>query len=617
MNVKRIILLTSPAILSCYFLVSMEWLFFVTKPSFLSPVSWGEKLLVLSLSPLVGIFFGALFLLVFSLPLAVFFGKKRIVTLVTIFSAVVLTSSIFLLIDNFTYSVFHLGVISTAGSWRFLYGGLFIVLFFGIYRTMAKNDGEERSLKVQHRVALSFFVLSLGILCVSNFRGGSIALNETSHPKNSPHDLLPNIMLISSDGLNASNLSLYGYERKTTEYLQKLGEESLVFENAFTNCANTGCSLASILTGKLPTETKLLYPPDILRGSAAYEHLPGILRRQGYYNVDISMRHYADPYDLGMRDAFDEANNRQIRETKFSFFKRFGLVEYFLSQIYHRLEDRLFHAYGIRNMINEYDQVVQANYIHQLDPERIELVLKNITRLPRPFFIHLHLIGTHGPKYLPTTQMFSGGREQTKEWMRDFYDDAILDFDHYLEQMVSLLIKEDLLEDTLLIVHTDHGKGFKTDERLPLLVRFPKKTYQGRITRNVQNLDIAPTILDYLGIEKPHWMEGESLLKNGEGKQRPIISVASNSAFHRRGNRGFEKFPSLSPIQSIGSIGSVVCDQIFQLDFRKKRFVTKHIKGHTASCPKKEIPSGEEMRGFLLGHLTAKGFDPALFAGVP
>ena len=98
---------------------------------------------------------------------------------------------------------------------------------------------------------------------------------------------LPNIILLSSDGLNAGNMSVYGYERETTPFLEEFARDAMVYENAFSNSAHTGSSIASLLTGKLPTEIRLIFPPEILRGRDAYQHLPLLLRNYGYHSIHL------------------------------------------------------------------------------------------------------------------------------------------------------------------------------------------------------------------------------------------------------------------------------------------------------------------------------------------
>ncbi|MEK7199953.1 MAG: sulfatase/phosphatase domain-containing protein, partial [Bacteroidota bacterium] len=55
--------------------------------------------------------------------------------------------------------------------------------------------------------------------------------------------------------------------------------------------------------------------------------------------------------------------------------------------------------------------------------------------------------------------------------------------------------------------------------RTPLLMRYPKKIKAGTVVSAlVQNIDYAPTILDYAGIAKPSEMQGESFRNLAAGK---------------------------------------------------------------------------------------------------
>jgi arylsulfatase len=95
-------------------------------------------------------------------------------------------------------------------------------------------------------------------------------------------------------------------------------------------------------------------------------------------------------------------------------------------------------------------------------------------------------------------QKFSAGQsiQDQEPWSDDFYDDSILDFDMNVGEVIDELTKLGLLENTILIIGSDHGQQWNQLNRLPLIIRFPQGQYAGRIQTNVQNLDIAPTILD-------------------------------------------------------------------------------------------------------------------------
>ncbi len=200
---------------------------------------------------------------------------------------------------------------------------------------------------------------------------------------------LPNIILLSSDGLNAGNMSVYGYERETTPFLEEFARDAMVYENAFSNSAHTGSSIASLLTGKLPTEIRLIFPPEILRGRDAYQHLPLLLRNYGYHSIHLSMRHYADVYDLNMRESFDSANFRDGVKFQASQFMSAIVGQesvYFLDQLRDRLESRLLHTFFYREMENVYDEVVENAGARYLRDSTLSKELSSfIERTPSPF----------------------------------------------------------------------------------------------------------------------------------------------------------------------------------------------------------------------------------------
>ncbi len=224
-----------------------------------------------------------------------------------------LAMALLLLFDNFTLTLFGWGIRNAHEPGAWAYRLLTIVLLFKaagwLHRWLyLRSTGNDLVMVAKLAVAIA----ALGIPVVL------VAILLT--PDNEPDALtankeLPNIIILSSDGLWAEHMSVYGYERPTTPFLDSVKDEFLIAENHFANASDTGGSVVSLLTGKLPTTTRVIYPPDVLHGNDSYQHFPGILKKLGYYNADISMRHYADPYDLNMRDGFSETNFREIEES--------------------------------------------------------------------------------------------------------------------------------------------------------------------------------------------------------------------------------------------------------------------------------------------------------------
>jgi arylsulfatase A-like enzyme len=100
-------------------------------------------------------------------------------------------------------------------------------------------------------------------------------------------------------------------------------------------------------------------------------------------------------------------------------------------------------------------------------------------------------------------------------------NDSILNFDTQVGEIVDALIKKDLFNNSIIIIGSDHGQKWTISNRIPLIIHFPKGEYSGKVEVNAQNLDIAPPILDYLGIDIPIWMQGQSLISDNL-TQRPF-----------------------------------------------------------------------------------------------
>lgn len=99
--------------------------------------------------------------------------------------------------------------------------------------------------------------------------------------------------------------------------------------------------------------------------------------------------------------------------------------------------------------------------------------------------------------------------------------------DHYLGQLLDLMDSQNLWEDTMLIVNTDHGfllgeKGWMGKNITPMyqeLAHIPFFLYDPRYpdtagTRRdalAQTIDIAPTLADFFGIEPPELMDGRCM----------------------------------------------------------------------------------------------------------
>ncbi len=191
--------------------------------------------------------------------------------------------------------------------------------------------------------------------------------------------------------------------------------------------------------------------------------------------------------------------------------------------------------------------------------------------------------------------------------MVDFYDDSIRDFDNYVKEIVGHLKEVGKFDSTIIVITSDHGKKRTTHHRLPLMIRFPKGEHKGVIKDNSQRLDIAPTILDYLGEEVPQWMDGKSLLEENTGKFRPIYS-----AFTKRPDQfagGLWAVADRSPpFYSLGALAVIVCDRWYKLSLKTGSVEVRPVKGHTQICRRESMPDVNEAKEKLLDLLQRSGY---------
>ncbi|MEO6193872.1 MAG: sulfatase [Thermoanaerobaculia bacterium] len=592
--------------LAVFFAVFMEWLFFATQPSFLSALGLGEQLRALgvaALPPLAAGLAGVTIAAALSL-----YSRQAAGLLGRSVPALIFTASFLLLADNFTHTVFHFGIFSLRGYARFLYTPVLAALALAAWRLVRGCEAAllrrrgPRAVAAAAGVALTLAAAGAAII---GRREEPREMMPTSGPGSRP-----NILILGSDGVEARHLSLYGYQRETTPFLAALAGESLVFDNAYSNAGNTGGSITSILTGRLPTATRVIYPPDVLHGEDAYRHLPRILRGLGYRAAQLSVRHYADAVDLNLRESFDWANFRPVGERREEIQDRaLGQTGgYFLQQIAERLAGRLRHLLTRNEQEDPYRQVTDDRTANHGDDERLTALFRFLGEPdPRPFFVHVHLMGTHGATFEPGQRRFSRGQEQTEGWLPDFYDDAILDFDGEVRQVVSFLRRKKMLDRTILVIYSDHGMRYTTAVRVPMLVRLPGGTEARRVSAVVQNLDIAPTLLDALGVAQPPWMSGRSLLRPGLEPCRPVLSVAAKPQIHLPNNL-WVTLPT-APFYSLGRLSLLTGGtggRQLTLTLPEGALVETPAEGAGPACP---APPSATARDLLIDHLRRNGFD--------
>jgi arylsulfatase A-like enzyme len=609
--------------LAAYLFVFMAWLFFVSKPSFMSVLPWGDKIAIgmLTALPVLAVVLGAYAgcALFFVVTVGAGLHRDNRVVLLLPLAAILLCLSV-LMLDNFTYTVVGWGIIRTSGLITLLYLLLVAVLFVKLIQSLSRVCFE-----LSETASLGFSVVALSLLA------GSLLLMLMRMPGNvsSTSDVVddqrsrPNILLFASDGIEASWISGYGYEKTTTPHLDQLMSDSLVFAAAFSNGSRTSGSTVSMLTGQYPTTTRMMFPPQTLLGADAYQHLPGMLRDAGYRLFQETMRYYADAPDLNMRHSFHVANRREIpdqdsRWLPESWLTDFSDIDHFFSVLLARVSDRALHLVGNASMQDGYSAVDPrgvAKVYGFSDRGRIDAALEFIRTENGPFFAQIHLMETHCCRYDPPLRKFSAHHKaQTRDNADDFFLDAVLASDLYFGELLEALEEAGKLANTLIVYSSDHTRGWGVDAAVPLVMRFPEAPDAAVITSNVQLLDVAPTILDYLDLNIPAWMEGRSLLDNGLDPMRPIFTVSGVN--RKRLKTATDRISQLRgsgpPLYGLEGMTMLVCQRWYTLALPDGELSSGVVKGHPQPCTDAEFPTPQRARQALLSHLTERGFQVAV-----
>jgi arylsulfatase A-like enzyme/Tfp pilus assembly protein PilF len=306
-----------------------------------------------------------------------------------------------------------------------------------------------------------------------------------------------NIILITLDTTRADRMGFLGSKRGLTPNLDVLARQGMVFTNAYAHVPLTTPSHATILTGTYPQFNHLGDLGTPLSKELPY--LPDLLRQRGYRTAAFVGSQVLDPRGVGAPG-----------------FER-GFDTY----------DAGFHSR--RSGEGRYRSVERRG------GEVVDHAIAWLKQSPhRPFFFWVHLYDPHDPYDPP--QPFK------TRYAASPYDGEIAYADSAVGKLLAALRAHALYDGAIIAVMADHGEAlgehgerghgvFLYDEtvHVPLLVKLPGERSAGlRIKARVGLVDVAPTILQVVGVEVPAAMQGTSLLNIMEPKAggRPAVGLA-------------------------------------------------------------------------------------------
>jgi len=301
--------------------------------------------------------------------------------------------------------------------------------------------------------------------------------------------------LVSLDTLRADRVGGYGYNRNTSPAFDVLIDSGITFDHAIAHAPHTNPSHMALFQSRLPSQT-----------SDEWLMLAQVLSANGYRTAaNTGGGHVSAKFGFGRGfDSYDE----DVR----GFGSTFGAIEEWVRGVGSEPFFLFLHSYDIHL---------------PYDP-------------PAPFYSMFAAAGYDGPVRGDMTRDLAHKVRRRKAYKdytgpvdvpvadqrqySDLYDGGIRYTDQYIARLVSLLQTLDLWDHTLLVVFSDHGEEFWDHGsvshghtlfqeliHVPLVFHVPGLEGR-RVGATVGLMDVAPTILELVGIPRPESFLGRSLV---------------------------------------------------------------------------------------------------------
>ncbi len=355
----------------------------------------------------------------------------------------------------------------------------------------------------------------------------------------------PNLVVFAVDTLRADRLSCYGHNRPTSPNIDWIAERGVRFDHAVATAPWTLPSFASLFTGRYPTRhgAGLVGPtrnlgsdvPRVL--SAEATTLAEVLREAGYQTGAV----VTNPYlSLGLHRGFDHYRYSAMAAPQVGVLARSWLAS--------TSDDEPFFLLCHFNDPHEptdaatpYLRAVDADQSVVGDPQR-----RALQRWGSDDAVHLGRV---------TDPARAADALRTKLAL---YDANILEVDYEIGRVLRQLDRQGQLENTLVVVVSDHGEEFlehAEEERLagvdprgiwgighghslfrevtrvPLILMGPglEPMVPTVVPQQISLVDFMPTALALLGVESPDQMDGTDRVSWLQASDRESLPAAVES----------------------------------------------------------------------------------------
>ena len=323
----------------------------------------------------------------------------------------------------------------------------------------------------------------------------------------SPPATRPNIVVVLIDTLRPDRLGAYGNTRGLSPFLDELASRSTVFQHAYAQSSWTSASVASLFTSRYQSQHGVTSFSSPL--PAEEETLSEALRSHGYDNGAF-VANFLLRANLGYDQGF----------ATFDTYSRLDPTS--PGKFIKATADRI-NSEALAWLDHRPENAPRFLYLHYMEP--------HVPFGPQP----AALATVMGDRPLPDIEAVNHAfavwtlvdfkkDPALLEATKDLYDAEVLSIDTALRELFTELGRRGVLDDAIVVVLADHGEEFlehglighdKTlyEEviRVPLIIHVPGQSERFDVEKRVSLIDVAPTLLDLVGIAPPAGFEGRSL----------------------------------------------------------------------------------------------------------
>ena len=368
----------------------------------------------------------------------------------------------------------------------------------------------------------------------------------------------PNILFILTDQHRHDFSGFAGHNIVKTPHLDRLAEEGVVFENAYSQNPLCVPSRSSLLTGKYSKNIGIYANQDIL--DAVEKTIPGVLGSHGYRTCLIGKAHFNGEQYHGYQqrpygDIYGQGHQPDPQRDESVSGLGGGLSNAGISGIPLPLTQTEICVSETAKWLQEHVALhaeepfmLSVNFDKPHFPMRApEKFLRRYRGKFQPLDITKEFLVSQVPFAQRAVTVFGGFDREATVNQLESYCACIEWVDDAIGRVLETLDYLGLRENTVVIYSSDHGElageygawnktlFFDASNKVPLIINQPGKSAAGRSPELVGLLDLFPTCCEIAGANIPASCDGESLMpilaKDGAWTRDAIFSESAFLGF--------------------------------------------------------------------------------------